>query len=302
MKRRYSFATVVFEADLGLMDIQARSMGLYCDPDIVEAIVVIENFVDAVPAAWRERLVAQYGPLAGRVGFAPGAEVTPPAAVSGWMSQQALKLAVSSFIQTDRYVILDAKNHLVHPLHRGFLETETGQPRIEGGCYAEHAMRGHLEQTCRYVGLDPAGPVEHFVSTSTPFTVITAAARALVANMERIEGVRLAEAMERTGVSEFFLYGAALRAAGLLDDLYDWSLPLCQAIWPEEGADDRVVLTRIEAARSNDRAPFLGVHRRAIPHLTEAGRRALADLWAERGLFASAAVAAAFLAAQVGDG
>src|SRR5580704_3822893 len=104
MTRRYSFATVVFEADVGLMDIQARSMGLYCDPDIVETIVVIENFVGSVPAGWRERLVAQYSPLGDRVRFVPAAVITPPAEVSGWVSQQALKLAVSSFIETDCYV------------------------------------------------------------------------------------------------------------------------------------------------------------------------------------------------------
>jgi hypothetical protein len=301
MKRRYSFATVVFEADLGLMDIQARSMGLYCDPDIVETIAVIENFVGPVPADWRERLVAQYGPLAARVSFAPGAAITAAADVSGWLSQQALKLAVSSSIETDRYVILDAKNHLVHPLRLDILETDAGQPRINGRCYADHPMRDYLEQTCRYVGIDAAGPVEHFVSTSTPFTAVTAAARALVANMERIEGVGLTEAMKRTGVSEFFLYGAALRAAGLLDDLYDWSQPECPAIWPENASDDGVVLARIELARSDDRTPFFAVHRRAIPNLTEIGRLALAELWADRGLFASAPAAAAFLAAQLGD-
>ena len=49
MIRRYSFATVVFEGDLGLMDIQARSMGLYGDPDIVQAVVVIENFAGPAP-------------------------------------------------------------------------------------------------------------------------------------------------------------------------------------------------------------------------------------------------------------
>jgi hypothetical protein len=119
--------------------------------------------------------------------------------------------------------------------------------------------------------------------------------------MERIEGVRLTEAMKRTGVSEFFLYGAALRAAGLLDDLYDWSQPECPAIWPENASDDGVVLARIELARSDDRTPFFAVHRRAIPNLTEIGRLALAELWADRGLFASAPAAAAFLAAQLGD-
>jgi hypothetical protein len=301
MTRRYSFATVVFEGDLGLMDIQARSMGLYCDPDLAQAIVVIENFAGPVPTGWRERLLAQYGRLAGRVSFAPATAITAPADVPGWMSQQALKLAVSSSIETDRYVVLDAKNHLVHRLRLDGLETESGQPRIEGGSYADHSMRSYLEQTCRYVGIDPAGPVEHFVSTSTPFIVITDAARTLVANMERNEGVRLTEAMERRGVSEFFLYGAALQAAGLLDELYDWSLPLCPTIWPDYGPDDGLVFAAIERARSGEYGPFFGAHRRAIPRLTEPGRLAIAEFWAGRGLFASAPDAVAFLAAQVSE-
>jgi hypothetical protein len=101
------------------------------------------------------------------------------------VSQQALKLAISALIETDRYVILDAKNHLVQRLRLDDLETESGQPRMEGCSYADHSMRGYLEQTCLYVGIDPAGPIDHFVGTSTPFIVITDAARALVANMER---------------------------------------------------------------------------------------------------------------------
>jgi hypothetical protein len=302
MTRRYSFATVVFEGDLGLMDIQARSMGFYCDPDIAQAIVVIENFTGPVPAGRRERLVAQYGVLAERVVFAPATAITPPGDAPGWVSQQALKLAVSALIETDRYVILDAKNHLVQRLRLDGLETESGQPRMEGCSYADHSMRGYLEQTCLYVGIDPAGPIDHFVGTSTPFIVITDAARALVANMERNEGVRLLEAMTRRGVSEFFLYGAALQAAGLLDSLYDWSLPLGPTIWPENGPDDGFVVGGIERARSGEYGPFFAAHRRAIPRLTETGRRAIAEFWADRGLFASAADAVAFLAAQVGDG
>jgi len=293
--RKYTIVTVAFEGDIELMDLQARSMKLYCDPSLIEEIIVIDNFTKQKPKRWEETLLSAYGHMARKVRIIPAAELAKTHDLSGWLSQQVLKLAVSNVIKTDRYVILDAKNHLIKPLVRDFLETSEGKIRINGYGYAAHPLRPHLERTCAYAKLDPTGPLEKFVRTSTPFTMITSVAKAIVDNIEEAEKEDFALVMRKHGFTEFFLYAATLAKVGVLHDLYEWNQPFSPDIWKWGAQDLKVIQEAIEKAEKDTTGPFFSVHRGAIPLLIPAGRDKICDLWSARSLFPNATAAFEFL-------
>jgi hypothetical protein len=293
--KKYSIVTVVFEGDVELMYLQARSMNLYCDPSLIEEIIVVDNFTAPKPKRWEEKLLQFYGRMATKVRIVPATNITDTHGIPGWFSQQALKLAVARIVKTDRYVILDAKNHLIKPLTRDFLETVNGKVRINGYGYETHPLLRYLEKTCAYVGLDISGPIERFVRTSTPFTMVTSATKAMVDNIEAREGKDLALVISEHGLTEFFLYAGHLQHNGVLDELYDWTQPFSPDIWKWGAEDLAIIQEAVDKAQLDTSGPFFSVHRGAIPLFAPAGREIICKLWTERSLFLDEDIAFEFL-------
>ncbi len=295
--RKYTIVTVVFEGDVELMLLQARSMRLYCDPGSFEEIIVVNNFSneEAKPKRWHERLAEEYGTLFSKVRIIEATTVADTHGHKGWWSQQVLKLAIANLVKTDRYLILDAKNHLVKSLTREFLEAPDGRVKINGYGYDSHPLRHFLESTCAYVGIDPAGPLRKFVRTSTPFTMVTSAAKAMVKNIECMENADLADVMTKHGLTEFFLYAATLEKAGVLHELYDWSQLFSPDIWAWGAEDMNIIREAIEKTTRDSAGPFFGLHRGAVHKFAPDARYAISDFWVSRGLFSDREAAFDFL-------
>ena len=56
--------------------------------------------------------------------------IITPIDTAGWHVQKLLKLEVAKRISTERYVILDAKNHLCYPVSQIFSRGQTEPPRL----------------------------------------------------------------------------------------------------------------------------------------------------------------------------
>lgn len=281
--RRYSFVTIGFEGDAGLLCLQARSMRLYCPPELVEEIIIVDNGLKG----WRGNLLRQYGSLARFVRIVPAASiaVVPPGA-GGWYTQQALKINVAEIIRSERYVVLDAKNHMIRQLRREFLETPTGQPRISGHAYINHPMREYLERTLKYLGIDPQEHINWFTRTHPPFTILTDEARELIRHIEQKEGRPFASAFLDRDLSEFFLYSGFLASKETLRSIYHLEQPGGPEIWPEDASEKGCAEAIGRAARTE--CPFMTIHRKAIVKMDKGGQRLIADFWYSRGLFATA--------------
>ena len=139
----YSFVTVVHKPDYPMLRLQARSLARYLPQDFATQIYVIANQGLIGRHDWKAPLLTDYGWLADRVRFLEASEVaTVPISplLSGWHSQQILKLMIANVLNSDRYVVLDAKNHLVFPLSPGYFEGGD-KIRLLGMNYGGHAMR-----------------------------------------------------------------------------------------------------------------------------------------------------------------
>ena len=289
----YSFVTVAHADDEWLLRLQARSMRLHLAPALAGEIVVVENFGIGPPVAWRDRLHADYGQLADRVRFVPSAVLGPMPSASGWWTQQALKLLVSRTVACRRYVVLDAKNHLVRPMRRDFLEGIGGRMRARRYDYRRHPLRHFLERTLLACDLPLEPHVGWFMQAGTPFTIDRADAREVIDVLEARTGKRFAEALIDSRMTEFFLLAGHLVRRGVLEDRYDFSQVACPVVW-DKAALPASVLSAIRDAEDG-RAPFFAVHRGVIPKLDDVSREILARFWMRHGLFDSTAEAVADL-------
>ncbi len=291
---RYSFVTIGFEGDAGLLRLQARSMRLYCSPQLIEEIIIVDNSSPASKKKWQGELLYQYGDLARFVRIVPASDIADMGTEAhGWFTQQVLKIEVAAIVRSERYVILDAKNHLIAPLGREFLETPTGRPRMSGKPYIDHPMQEYLDRTLTYLHLDPQEHDSWFTRTDTPFTMLTREALELVREVEHKEGNAFASVFLQRKLSEFFLYAGFLVSKGTLWQIYERTQVNEPQVWPGNAGEEGCAKAIQQADQSG--FPFMTIHRQALAKLDKKSRRLMAEFWHKRSLFASARAGLRFL-------
>ena len=102
--------TVVFDAELDVLKLQARSIELYCQDIGLKNIFVMVNDSSQVDPAW-------YGSFADRVRVVPRSAFDCAWSDNGWISQQVLKLLGSAMSNNAWCMIVDAKTLFVRPVN-----------------------------------------------------------------------------------------------------------------------------------------------------------------------------------------
>lgn len=297
---RLTFVTVAHEIDFALMRLQARSMARYCRRDQIDRILVVENFTPGIEPNWRADLLCAYGCLAPLVEFHRSYDITPLTPnIGGWWTQQVLKLMIARVVKSERYVVLDAKNHFVAPLEASFLVSPNRLPTTRRYGYEAHPLRDALERTLQYLDVDPAPQVGLFMPTSTPFTIYRQIALDLIDYVERREGKPFQEAFLAERLTEFFLYsGYILKRGWRFEDLYNFNQPESPVVWDYKDAGALGLLKAIGLAELNG-LPVFSLHRRAIADLDSIGREIVAQFWVRRRLQPSVQSGINFLTHEV---
>jgi hypothetical protein len=272
------FATVVFESELCLLELQARSMRRYLRPDQVGQLLVIDNCRRPLGRRQRTRLLAAYGEHAPSVRFVRPEELAQVKA-TGWQVQQVLKLAVSDLVTAEHYVALDAKDHFVAPVPEDYFVAD-GRAKVPAYSYLDHPLRPALERVLAYLGLNLDDHLTRFPATVTPFPLHTDTVKQLRNYVEERSGRPFAEEFVAQRLTEFFLYSGYRYLIGTADQLIllDHQSP---RIWKGGARPDAVAAT---IAAADD--PVFSVHRRALAAMDAAGRRQVTDFWTERELLA----------------
>ncbi len=284
----FTLVTVAHEVDWALMKLQARSLDRYLPKDATVRIHVVENFTPGFTGDWRTSLYKAYRGLADKVVFHRAADLAQmPAGADGWWTQQVLKLAIAKRLSGEFYTVLDAKNHLVFPLHEGFLRGADGRARLRRYSYEAHPLRDKLTHTLSYLGIDPTPALTSFAQTSTPFTLYRPAVNALIDYVVDREKLPFARAFLDRKLTEFFLYSGWLQKQGDPGRLYAYDQPECPIIWSHQVAPLDVLRIIGHSERSGEAAPFFSVHRATIKRLDAVGREAVAQYWLRRELFGS---------------
>ena len=283
---RYTFVTVVYELELGLLELQAKSFELYLPRDLVYEIIVINNSPKSLSPNMQEQLISAYGHHADSVRILNIHEFASIPLVGGWRSQQIAKLKIANLVTTPRYVVLDAKMVLLHPLSRDFLEAPDGRALAKIESFADHKMRPALEKALIYMRLDIKEHVSGFMDTLVPFVFYTKLVQEMILDIESRCRRSFETEFVRYELTEFFLYGAWLVASGRqLEALYSFNMRYTLHIFRSACEQKNLVsaIERINALRD----PFFSIHRDALIQFGIGRKLLIAEFWASKGIFES---------------
>ncbi len=283
---QYAFVTIVFGAELELLLLQARSMSLYLNPTIVSEIVVINNDSRPLGQSQISKIKEEYGPLKSLVRFYQAKEICNVPLTKGWRSQQVQKFAVANYIKSDRYVVLDAKTHLINNLDIRFLEDESGRPTVNVYSYIDHPLYDVLNYVLKYLGVNPEEHALQFTATVTPFIFDTNLVRDMMIDIEQKSGRSFPDEFVVQELTEFFLYSGWLLSKGIkLEDFFHFHQRFCQIVWGHLfSVDDCKFAIRVA---SDGAEPFFSVHRKAIARFDLPQHVLISKFWFDQKLFAS---------------
>jgi len=275
MVPRYTFVTVIYEDDYPAMTLQACTMDMFLPREMVERIIIIDNSSEE-NLFNIDTVLPHYGSLDACVTVIRRRDLTP-IEIAGWQIQQLLKLEVAKRISTERYVVLDAKNHLCYPVPSDFFERPDGTLKTFLENYTLHPMRKTLENVLSFWALDPK-LIAAYPPTHTPFCFERQKVLEMFNFIER-KGRRFSSVFLEEGLTEFFTYSGYLIKTGVR---IDYQATKTGGVWDTDSGDEDV--RRQLRYNRAQRRPFFSVHRNAIPLLSVTAKRLLLDFWQERGI------------------
>jgi len=187
--------TVVFDAELDVLKLQARSIELYCQHIGLKNIFVMVNDASPVDPAW-------YGSFADHVRVVPRSNFDCDWSDNGWVSQQALKILGAAQSDNAWCMIVDAKTLFVRPVE---LDQVLADGRAATGSLSIYPVFDASRNiTNKLFGIDlPAqlGP------GGVPFFVEPSLTRELIAEVEQRTGQLFGNYFQQQGrLTEFILY------------------------------------------------------------------------------------------------
>jgi hypothetical protein len=294
-RRSLAAVTVVFEAEVPLLELQARSIARHLHDGVFDEYLVIDNTRRGLSPRARRRIRAELGSHGARLDFISRSAFGTAPTTSGWRSQQSLKLMAARRLTADHYVVLDAKNHFIEPTTRAdFLDSASGLPHGGIHSFERHPLRPQLEHVAAALGIDPASVIERFTATAPPVVLDRRVVNEIVDDVGGGTPDLFPAEFERAGFTEFFLYSAWQIARGAtLDDLVSGRSLVSPTVWVGASSPEDVRAVLEHADRSH--TTTLAVHRRALARLNSESVQELAGFWTRHGLFRSSAEARRFI-------
>jgi len=301
LSRPIDFVTVIYEPEIGMLELQARSFATFVPQELVGQIILIGNDTQKLCDHLKSRIVPCYGDLAKKVIVHPKERIAPgmPSWGHGWKTQQVLKLCVCDFVNTASYIVLDAKNHFIRPISPLDIFAENGHLRSWKLSYIDN-----FENLCRssfeYFGIDAEAYITRLPPSITPVPLIKEYVRGLLNYI--LEKERLLFQyffFKHDAMTEFLIYYAYLIYRGKsLDDIFEFGEPVAATLFKDKVVDFGNFDSLMWQAEQPSRYIF-GIHNSALPFMSEHQRKRVIDLWAARGLFPNRSAGEAFFSNQL---
>ncbi|RYZ89601.1 MAG: hypothetical protein EOP06_09120 [Proteobacteria bacterium] len=284
--------TVTFSGEIQSFLLQARSVDLFFDFDVLGRYIVVWN--DTAPVEELHAQISGLPPrLLDRIEIHSASDVREVAGrAKGWLVQQVLKLQAVASSKAPFVLVLDSKNHLISPISFDDLVSKDGLPITRSMNYMNKAaFRALLEGGMDYFGVEKTEEALSFaLPTTTPNMMISAVVRDMLKNIEDREG-SFADAFFNGNLryisTEFLLYYSYIVYSGApLKSIYAFSPENAITFFKSSPKDEpgiKMALGRL--ARPSTK--FLAVHRVRLSRLSELERESFSQLWLDRGLFNS---------------
>lgn len=271
------FITVVYQAELPLLEIQARSLDLYIKPQDINQIVVVVNDTDEVAQYINPKWWGQHKDKV----TITIADTYP---VTGWESQQLLKLLYASYSTQTWSMVLDAKTWFIKELELDKLFGTNGKPWcgsvpglpnnfIQGRAFVEEYYNIKLPKI--------VGP------NGVPFLFHTQTVKDMIAEFDNFVEFFSTNVCGPNCMTEFFLYsGYITKCYGNIEELYNtnhsYLFPL--NIAPNQTDDFDAIFSQF--SRFPKSILTASIHQRAYTTLSTAQIATWIDFLVSKHLFA----------------
>lgn len=272
----FPIASIVFEGDYRLSILQAISIDrLYTIADLDEYTIILNGKDNG---ALRKAFDSDLKPFVSayfwsKTKFAEWGDLLGGARRVGYYDQQALKLSLGSYYDSELFLMLDAKNHFVRP-------SSPADFLVNGVPFAplqksSDMWRPYVEKSFAAVDVE-GGDVDVMMPSVTPYLMYSDEVRAVAEHLVEKFGADLPTAMAQAGGTEFLMYYAHISSRR--EQLYvDRALPVRTLFtsWPQ----DPTVVFKLIDEMSEKEVPMFGLHRNRLPQLTEKQVQAITSLW-----------------------
>jgi hypothetical protein len=294
----YDIATVVFDEEIELLALQAKSIDLFGQQLSIGRIHLIANGPKQKQLI--DRITSEVFPFYGRrksqVQIIAGQDITPRSVTaSGWYAQQVIKIAVAKQVNATHYVTLDAKNHLVRLVDDRVFFCREGIPWFYPASQ-RGPMSDYFMNSARICGVDGDAHIDSTFPTITPAVLYRDQALNLLDFIARSKFRSLDALICESGISvtEYMLYYCLLIRMNKFNELYRVGPRLVITLWHSHVQDPRQFMTLMGETEMNA-APFFSVHRLARAILTEQQRQRIISFWRSIGLVHDMREAARYL-------
>ena len=262
------FVTVVFEDELDSLKRQAQSLDLYARDIGTIFVAVNEDSVldQKINTTW-------WGRWHNRVKIIPRHQFGHVWSENGWVSQQALKLLVSSVAHSEWSIVLDAKTFFVRSIPQIQTRPRVGQLEIYPVFEPSRQIVNQLFGINLEHQLGPGG---------VPFVINTNQVQQMIDWIEKKTKQPFAKWFQDQGqLTEFLLYTGWIKyRTGSLNTIYNTDhvdmIP-CNLCHSETGAFDRKFQEMQQSTTAS-------IHRRAWPNLTADQQMQYTNFLAQRGI------------------
>lgn len=150
----------------------------------------------------------------------------------GWYTQQFLKLGVSSFVETDEYVVLDSKNFFTSHIDIGSISRNRYIDILP-----EHEFFETVVKTFEYFDMQIPVSVK-LINNTTPYVINTKVINTLCYRFNGIDSLSewLLSNLFKKGMAEFFLYGIFERY--VMDVVHETNNDINAVIFSQSNFDD----------------------------------------------------------------
>jgi len=280
-KQKLDIVVVAFLGELKLLQLQARSLRLYADADLIKNIHILVHDRHPEIFLWRflQRVLPEYGVLAKKINFVDtrvlfGVRVPR----DGWWGQQAAKLLAARVVSSDCYLVLDCKNHLIRSLNHESIFDQTGRMKMPmDGIHEPYRERYNAAR--EFFGLATKNEAAKTLPSITPFLFKTAFVLDLLQYIETKENCKFYDFFQRKICTEFYLYIAFLAASNRPIDASYSQCKTIRATFFKEAVHNENIQRQIQKMVQNDNVYSFGVHRKAAAIATPEFVEIVFQIW-----------------------
>ena len=284
-REKIDFVTIVYdnETELNLLKLQAHSFK-FIDRSLLNDIIIVYN--DKNPSNFKKTFKRNILPFYPR-NFQHKVKIITLEDLnikleSSWNSQQIVKLEISKLIQSEYYVMLDAKNHFIRKVnYRTFFKN--GKPAIFLNNPGK-MIRYYYNCLDYFEAQDPfnykkTGKGNEILLTTTPYLFHTEDVKDLLKFIENKEKTPFPIFFQQNrNLTEFYLYSTYLIYTNKIKNC--WMCPsICKILYGEINRAE--VEGRINQCLLNTNIKCFGLHRKFVKDVSEAQAEEINTEWNE---------------------